>query len=445
MRGKYTESLIKEVEEKRQQLLQNKHLMDFRDLKSEWRFYRKWRAEETSKPDNVDWAPYYLQELERVLDSYLQGLNLIKQSLYGNVLVTRELKPHIRAAKLLEQAYKAGLNKRYPDPQDETEFYKAIDPMVKEAMGYSELRNMSATAPAPKTPLPSSTTLLSPRIPPPVPMAPKGPPIATGITPPPPQISLLESLYRRISQPKYLGAQNQLLHAKGSGWREKSFAPLFHGIPWHLQETAPRGPGGRGLGGRGPGGRGPPGSRGIGGGDSDDDISDDDMTGKQKKHQEPYNINKELHEDPRPARLDFRSFGYDQHPEDYSDEYYKTNYRLLYDRTVEFAEKWFGDVDLPEPGYEGSPWQELLNDQFIEYSRLVAHEDRHVGGWPAFLRQAKYRKWLIVGILGQIMEKKIFVDLLFGADDKWRRELETDDLRLLDVEGKHRMNPFPMN
>ena len=420
MRGEHTQRVVNEAEQNRRKILDGRHLINFHDLKAEWRYYRRWKAAEKNKPADVNWAQFYLEQRHKDLEIYLRGLDLIKQSAHGNVLVARQMKPYIESAELLERVYDFGLDNTYPDPQNEAQFYQAIDPMVRGAQSDGILAKLPGNNPKPMVSMPSPTSLLSPSVPPPVPMAPQGPPIATGIAPTPPQITWLESIYRQSRKPQFIGAHNQLLHARGSGWRAKSFAPLFHGIPWHLPETAPTGPGGM----PGPGG------------DPSDD-SDDGMGRKRRMRSEPYDINKELHEDPRPARVDFRSFGHEHHPEDYDDDYYKRNYRLLYDRTVDFAEKWFGDVDLPEKGYEGSPWQEVFNDQFIEYSRLVAHEDRHVGGWPAFLRQAKYRKWLIVGILGQIMEKKIFSDLLFGADDKWRTELELDDLRLLDVEGKH--------
>ncbi len=169
---------------------------------------------------------------------------------------------------------------------------------------------------------------------------------------------------------------------------------------------------------------------------NDDDNNNDNNGPNNPPRSPPYNIKQELFDDPRPAQVDFRCFGYQKHPENYPDDYYRNLYGLLYNRTVDFAEKWFGDIDLADPDYTGSPWQLPFNDQFIEYTRLVAHEDRHNGGWPSFLRNARYRKWLVVGILGQIMEKKIFNELLFGASPFWKAELEREDRRLVDIEGK---------
>lgn len=232
---------------------------------------------------------------------------------------------------------------------------------------------------------------------------------------------------RQYLQPQYIGAEKQLERAVARGWRQKRFATLFQHIPRPVADAT---------------------TEAALAADAAASTADRlaaalanraENNRREEVKDLPYDIQNELDNDPRPAQVDFACFGFRQHPEEYTDDHFKKLYGLLYQRTVDFAEKWFGDVDLPDPGYQGSPWQESFNDQFIEYTRLVAHEDRHVGGWPAFLRQAKYRKWLIVGILGQIMEKKIYTELLFGASEAWKSELEMDDIKLIDIEGKHKI------
>ena len=394
-------------------ILQNVRFIDFRDLKAEWNYYSKWKATERNPPEAMSWMQYYLQKRTADVNDYLLAVGEIADIADDQPDVVQEMNRHRESGNLLKTVYNKGLDGRYPDPTDLESFILAIGPMTMATQSGGVL----AALPTNKrqAEVTSKNTPRTPRRFPPVLRPKPGPPIATGLPLPLPTISWWEGMRRQYLKPHYIGAEEQLERAIARGWQEKNFASLFQYIPEAAADA--------GAGRLAEQERTNASTRGI--------------RSRQDVQLDPYDINKELDDDPRPAQVDFTQFGYDSHPEDYDDEFFKKQYLMLYERTVDFADKWFGDIDLPDPGYNGSPWQEVFNDQFIEYSRLVAHEDRHVGGWPAFLRQAKYRKWLIVGILGQIMEKKIYTDLLFGATPAWKKELEQGDWKLIRVEGEN--------
>ncbi|KAI0473729.1 hypothetical protein GGR56DRAFT_696219 [Xylariaceae sp. FL0804] len=145
-----------------------------------------------------------------------------------------------------------------------------------------------------------------------------------------------------------------------------------------------------------------------------------------------------------PEQLDFESWcGTRQHPQDYDDEYYRRLWETLYSNTAALAETWFGggyDLDeaIPSKGTaaeQPSMWASPLTEQFVQYARLVAHEDLPYTTWRDILHKSDDRKWLVVGVLAQIMERKIFNELLFGAFRGDQEELDRDDLVRLEKNG----------
>ncbi|OTA90699.1 hypothetical protein M434DRAFT_13720 [Hypoxylon sp. CO27-5] len=179
--------------------------------------------------------------------------------------------------------------------------------------------------------------------------------------------------------------------------------------------------------------------------DSDDgsDVvpSESDRT-KRVRSDRPYRMTEELKKNIRPARIDFEDlFERNHHPKDYDDAFYKTHLDNLYHLTVEFATKWFdGNISLAyiqgrTEEASGQIWASNLTPQFTQYARLVAHEDLDHQGWPTTLNNPVHRRWFIVGVLAQIMEKRIFNELLFGANKEIEEELQRQDLKFLDKEG----------
>lgn len=131
-------------------------------------------------------------------------------------------------------------------------------------------------------------------------------------------------------------------------------------------------------------------------------------------------------------------------PEGYDDLWYAENNKRVYGMTVTWADKFFGKKDFPRT-YDGKTWLSGLGEQFLQYANLVAHEDAFFGpletpfrhdGWEHILRDKQNRTWLIVAIVAQIIEKKIFVELLFGATPEQRKELDDQDSKNLEHDGK---------
>ncbi|KAH9903844.1 hypothetical protein F4778DRAFT_790927 [Xylariomycetidae sp. FL2044] len=160
---------------------------------------------------------------------------------------------------------------------------------------------------------------------------------------------------------------------------------------------------------------------------------------------EPFALVPDAINDARPSRIDFREwFGTPGHPsvtEGYCDGTLRKMYVTLYQKTTEFSERWFGGVDLNSEASirpEDSPWQVRQFDQFIEYTRLVAHADKGHAEWRDILGHPRQRRWLMAGMLAQVMEKKIFNQLLFGADDGLKKILDKLDMDTLASEGHSR-------
>ncbi|KAK6070162.1 hypothetical protein SCUP515_08646 [Seiridium cupressi] len=132
-------------------------------------------------------------------------------------------------------------------------------------------------------------------------------------------------------------------------------------------------------------------------------------------------------------------------PQGYEDFWYAENNRKLYDLASEWSETYFARRNLPEK-YNDRTWFWKLNDQFIQYANLVAHEDSFFGpefdgrvdGWEHIVKDRKNRKWLIMGILAQIIEKKIYVELLFGATPEESKQLDQQDSDNISKDGYQR-------
>ncbi|KAI0186158.1 hypothetical protein EV127DRAFT_484519 [Xylaria flabelliformis] len=141
-----------------------------------------------------------------------------------------------------------------------------------------------------------------------------------------------------------------------------------------------------------------------------------------------------------PAQIDFRTwYGRLKHPADYDDNFYTTNYKTLYNRLCDFAEIWFGQgiylEDLRDTEAEISTWEVPMTEQFVQYARAVAHEDKGYVEWKDILNDPKHRKWLVVSVFSQIIERRIFNQLLFGATESYQKELDRHDSHWLVAEG----------
>ncbi|KAI1752668.1 hypothetical protein F4782DRAFT_111077 [Xylaria castorea] len=141
-----------------------------------------------------------------------------------------------------------------------------------------------------------------------------------------------------------------------------------------------------------------------------------------------------------PSQIDFTAwYGRFKHPADYDDDFYITNYKTLYNRLCDFSEIWFGQgiylEDWRDTGIDISTWEVPMTEQFIQYARAVAHEDKGYVDWKDILNDPKHRKWLCVSVISQIMERKIFNQMLFGATESYQKELDRHDSHWLVAEG----------
>jgi hypothetical protein len=153
-----------------------------------------------------------------------------------------------------------------------------------------------------------------------------------------------------------------------------------------------------------------------------------------------------LHDDWSPSRVNFSEWhGRYKHPSDYDDVFYQANYKALYETMRDFAEKWFGgDIyleDYRDTEAKISTWEVPMTDQFVQYASGVAHEDRDYIAWSEILNDPAHRKWLCLGILSQIIERKIWNQLLFGASPYYQHELDRHDLQWVAAEGKQDICP----
>lgn len=190
----------------------------------------------------------------------------------------------------------------------------------------------------------------------------------------------------------------------------------------------------------------------------DDDDDDDDVdqrrpyrrrsqkttTKKQKPTKKKINSwtdEVKFDQDSSPAQIDFTEwFGRYKHPEDYDDFFYRQTYHMLYTTVVDWADKWFANginlEDYRDTAADISAWEVPMTDQFIQYARTVVHEDRPYITWKDILSDPTLRKWLCVSIFAQIIERKVFNQLLFGVPEQYEKELDRHDLHWSGEEGK---------
>ncbi|KAI1822923.1 hypothetical protein F4861DRAFT_358761 [Xylaria intraflava] len=163
-------------------------------------------------------------------------------------------------------------------------------------------------------------------------------------------------------------------------------------------------------------------------------------TPRKKTGYESWNEAFPTAEDWSPSRIDFTEwYGRFKHPADYDDDFFRTNYAVLYERVCDFAEKWFGCAvwleDWRDSLTPASVWEVPMTEQFAQYASNVAHEDRGYVNWSEMLNDPRHRKWLCVAILAQIIERRIFDQLLFGASSWFQDELDRHDSQWVLLEG----------
>lgn len=133
---------------------------------------------------------------------------------------------------------------------------------------------------------------------------------------------------------------------------------------------------------------------------------------------------------PQPIRLN-----YEPHPlDDQSDEWFMGMFRKLYAQAERFVVESYGVHDI-DRGAFFEPWACSMSPEFISWAESVAEPDPATGGWDNMLRNTEQRQWFVMGILMKIIEKKIFSEELFGANEQQRELLHGLDRALFQREG----------
>ena len=127
-----------------------------------------------------------------------------------------------------------------------------------------------------------------------------------------------------------------------------------------------------------------------------------------------------------------------------SGAWFEILYTHLYARTFQLAERYFTYKHIPFVPPWDSLWvREDFSPQFVYYAGLVARGDAKTGGWETVLRKSYYRQYLIMGIIGKVLETSVFNELLFGADDNQAALLKAQDEATLHLEGELSPPPGP--
>ncbi|KAI1267468.1 hypothetical protein F5Y18DRAFT_303948 [Xylariaceae sp. FL1019] len=147
-----------------------------------------------------------------------------------------------------------------------------------------------------------------------------------------------------------------------------------------------------------------------------------------------------LKNDNSPAKIDFAQwFGRWKHPADYDDEFYNLLYGTLFGKVIDLVDRFFNNSvhleDYLDTAGEHSVWDVPMTEQFVQYTRVVACEDAGYVKWHEILSDPQHRKWLCVGIIAQIIERKIFNHVLFGASERFEADLNEHDVHWLMSEG----------
>ncbi|KAK0667706.1 hypothetical protein QBC41DRAFT_395267 [Cercophora samala] len=153
----------------------------------------------------------------------------------------------------------------------------------------------------------------------------------------------------------------------------------------------------------------------------------------------------------KPTQLEF-NFTKPRDGEEIGNEWFGAVWQDLYLKASHFGEEYFGEglgfgEEVPNGGDIGDlkkidkVWTTGVggSKNLVWFISQVARQDNgYEGGWDVMLSKAVQRKLLVVGVLGKVLERQVFDDLLFGADQEARDMLEAADKALEASEGYRR-------
>ncbi|KXX80163.1 hypothetical protein MMYC01_204136 [Madurella mycetomatis] len=76
------------------------------------------------------------------------------------------------------------------------------------------------------------------------------------------------------------------------------------------------------------------------------------------------------------------------------------------------------------------------------FAKRVAKQDNHVGGWDVLLKMEKHRRYLVIDVIGKVLEMCVFDELLFSAEGEQKEMLEAQDRCTFDMEGECPLVPL---
>ncbi|KAK0747819.1 hypothetical protein B0T21DRAFT_419020 [Apiosordaria backusii] len=149
----------------------------------------------------------------------------------------------------------------------------------------------------------------------------------------------------------------------------------------------------------------------------------------------------------RPTQLGF-NFPLPLDGKEIGNEWFGAVWQDLYLRVSHFAEEYFGEGlgfgevepnggDITDEARIQAVWDGIGGKKnLIWFISQVARQDNMLeGGWDLLLAKAVRRKLVVTGVVAKILEREVFDELLFGADDLARDMLEGQDKALVQVEG----------
>ncbi|KAK1828547.1 hypothetical protein QBC39DRAFT_264946 [Podospora conica] len=124
-------------------------------------------------------------------------------------------------------------------------------------------------------------------------------------------------------------------------------------------------------------------------------------------------------------------------PDEVESEWVQRFYSHLFLRLKEFVTVNFGLGDLED--MDPPVWVTRdFSQHLVHYAQIVARQDNRVGGWDELLYSNRPRQYLIMGIIGRMLQTHVFDELLFGGDYSAKAILRTQDQGLVTLEGFQR-------
>ncbi|RFU26629.1 hypothetical protein B7463_g9690, partial [Scytalidium lignicola] len=123
---------------------------------------------------------------------------------------------------------------------------------------------------------------------------------------------------------------------------------------------------------------------------------------------------------------------------DRSDDWFEIAFTRCQQRTLRWAQVYFGFRDISTEPEFARPWSIKMTPEFLKEVEKVAVADLHYGGWGMLLLDSMQRTSLIAAIIDNFFQNNIFDEDLFGATKEEKEALHAMDKALIADGGFHR-------